>query len=262
MELNLRNKNALVCGSSQGIGRSIAKELASNGATVTLFARNKDKLQQVQSELSREFNQNHQVLLADFSDYKQVKATVQNHISDGYSYQILVNNTGGPAPGPAHLARPEEYLSGFEQHLIINQILMQALLKGMKDSQYGRIINIISTSVKQPLEGLGVSNTIRGAVANWSKTLAHELGPFGITVNNILPGATNTNRLKAILENKSKKFNKSLDEITHQEQSKIPMKRFGEPEELAAVVAFISSSNAAYINGVNIPVDGGRTSCL
>ena len=126
----------------------------------------------------------------------------------------------------------------------------------------GRIINIISTSVKIPLTGLGVSNTIRGAVANWAKTLSNELGPLGITVNNVLPGATDTDRLAEILEGKAAKANKTIEEIISTEQSHIPLRRFGKPEELAAAIAFLASPSASYINGINLPVDGGRTGCL
>jgi len=139
---------------------------------------------------------------------------------------------------------------------------VQAVLPGMKRAGYGRIINIISTSVKQPIPGLGVSNTIRGAVANWAKTLAGELGPFGITVNNVLPGATCTARLDALIEGKAKKAGVTVAEIGEQMKAAIPARRFAQPEELACAVAFLASPSAGYINGINLPVDGGRTSCL
>ncbi|MFC6980539.1 SDR family oxidoreductase [Microbulbifer taiwanensis] len=146
--------------------------------------------------------------------------------------------------------------------MVSNQTLVQALLPGMQKAAYGRVINIISTSVKQPLQGLGVSNTVRGAVASWAKTLASELGQFNITVNNVLPGATNTVRLEAILENKMKKLDKSRAEIEAMEKASIPLRRFGEAAEIASAVAFLASPAASYINGINLPVDGGRTGCL
>jgi len=262
MNLNLTGQRALVCGSSQGIGRAVAIELASLGAAVTLFSRNAARLQEVQKELSKSTGQAHFVLVADFNDPNAVKSAIEQHLSATGPINILVNNTGGPAPGPAHIAEPDAFVSAFKQHLICNQILVQALLPGMKSSGYGRIINIISTSVKQPIVNLGVSNTIRGAVANWAKTLATELGPFGITVNNVLPGPTETARLFAVLDNKAAKQNKSSTEVIAEEKANIPMGRFGHPEELAYAVAFLASPSAAFITGINLPVDGGRTSCL
>ncbi|MFN6092435.1 MAG: SDR family oxidoreductase, partial [Bacteroidota bacterium] len=161
-----------------------------------------------------------------------------------------------------HLQKAEAFLNTFNQHLLCNHLIAQAVLPGMKEAKFGRIINIISTSVKQPLKGLGVSNTIRAAVANWSKTLSVEVAPFGITVNNVLPGATATQRLASIIENKSQKQNHSIDEVEQEMLSEIPAGRFGRPEEIAAAVAFLASPAAAYINGINVPVDGGRTGCL
>ncbi|NRA45162.1 MAG: SDR family oxidoreductase [Oligoflexales bacterium] len=262
MDLNLNGKNALVCGSSQGIGKAVAKELASLGANVSLFARNEDSLTKVKNELDTAKGQKHHILLADFAKPEQVEAAIKSHLEQNQSIQILINNTGGPAPGPAHLADTEAYLAAFKLHLLSNQILVQSLLPGMKASSYGRIINIISTSVKQPLDGLGVSNTIRGAVANWAKTLANELGVFGVTVNNVLPGATQTARLQAILESKAKKQGKPLTQLVEEEKAKIPLRCFGDAEDLAAAVSFLASPAASYITGINLPVDGGRTSCL
>lgn len=262
MDLNLTGKAALVCGSSQGIGKGIAIELAELGANVTLFARNAESLAAVKAELATDKGQQHHVLVADFSDPQGVKKAIDSHIAEVGDIEILINNTGGPAPGPAHLADPQAFVDAFTQHLVNNQNLVQALLPGMKARQYGRIINVISTSVKQPLPNLGVSNTIRGAVANWAKTLANELGPFSITVNNVLPGATKTGRLDAIFVNKANKEGKSVEQVAEQERAGIPLRRFGEVHEFAATVAFLASPAAGYITGVNIPVDGGRTGCL
>ncbi|SHF53034.1 3-oxoacyl-[acyl-carrier protein] reductase [Microbulbifer donghaiensis] len=262
MDLNLLGKRALVCGSSQGIGRACAEQLAALGASVVLFSRDRDKLEAVRETLDTSAGQAHAALVADFAHPEQVKAAVAQLLQGSGPCEILVNNTGGPAPGPAHNADPQAFVDAFNLHLISNQTLVQALLPGMQSAGYGRVINIISTSVKQPLNGLGVSNTVRGAVASWAKTLANELGQFNITVNNVLPGATATVRLDAILENKTKKLGQSRAEVEAAEKAMIPMRRFGEASEIANAVAFLASPAASYINGVNLPVDGGRTGCL
>ena len=260
MNLNFNNKNALICGSTAGIGKATAIELASLGANITLVARNEEKLKQVLSELVLENGQEHNYLVADFSDPNSLKETLSNGISK--NYHILLNNTGGPKGGPIFSADLSEFTDAFAQHLLCNQTLVQAVVPGMKEEGYGRVINIISTSVKQPIEGLGVSNTIRGAVANWSKTLATELGPFGITVNNVLPGATATERLDQIMINIGKKIGKSPEEAGELMKSIVPARRYAQPEEIAYAVAFLASEAAGYINGINLPVDGGRTKSL
>jgi 3-oxoacyl-[acyl-carrier protein] reductase len=200
--------------------------------------------------------------VADFSDVSTVKAAVDQFIEKGNTAQILINNTGGPAGGPALNAKTEEFLQAFNNHLLCNHVLVQALVPGMKAAGFGRIINIISTSVKQPIQGLGVSNTIRAAVANWSKTLATELGPFGITVNNVLPGFTQTVRADYVIQKKAADSGKSTDEVMKELVAEIPVGRIGQPGEFGAAVAFLCSPAAGYINGINLPVDGGRLSCL
>lgn len=264
LSLNVRldGRRALVCGSSQGIGLATAHCLAAQGASVTLLARDPAKLAAALASLPTGNGQRHEQVSADFANPAAVSQAISDYLARGDSCQILVNNTGGPAPGPAHVASAEQFLAAFNQHLICNQILVQALLPGMKAAGYGRIINVISTSVKQPIPNLGVSNTIRGAVANWSKTLAGELGPFGITVNNVLPGATKTTRLEAIFANKAQKSGLSVHDIEEEEKLGIPLRRFAEPEELANVIAFLASPAASYVSGINVPVDGGRTLCL
>lgn len=260
--MSLKNKTAVVCGSTQGIGWETAKLLADKGATLVLVARNEATLKERVAELSSSEGQKHTYLAADFSKPEELKTIVGNWVAAGNHANILVNNTGGPKGGPIIDAAIEEFTSTFNQHLVCNHILVQALYKGMIESGYGRIINVISTSVKQPLNNLGVSNTIRGAVASWSKTLANELGQYGITVNNVLPGATNTGRLQSIAEAKSSKTGETTTEIFDEMAKESPMKRIAEPVEIANAIVFLASPEASYINGINVPVDGGRTKSL
>jgi 3-oxoacyl-[acyl-carrier protein] reductase len=262
MNIDLIGKKAIVCGASKGIGRATAEELARLGASVTIVARNQNTLEEVCAGLDTTKGQKHAMLVADFANPKELRTHISVYVNENGPFHILVNNSGGPPAGPVNAATEDQFLTTFNQHLLGNHIMMQALLEGMKSEGYGRIINIISTSVKLPLKGLGVSNTIRGAVANWAKTLADEVGGFGITVNNVLPGATDTDRLSEIFEGKAQKQGKTVEEIIAHEKSTIPAGRFGKPEELAQAVAFLASPAAAYINGVNLPVDGGRTGCL
>lgn len=260
--MELQGSKAIVCGSTQGIGFASAKLMAERGASVTLVARNEEKLKDAVAQLATSNGQSHDYLVADFSNPDQVKTVVEGYVQAGNQPTILVNNTGGPKGGPIINADTSEFIAAFNQHLICNHIMVTTLYPGMKQQGKGRIINVISTSVKQPLDGLGVSNTIRGAVANWSKTLANELGQFNITVNNVLPGATNTIRLKSIAESKSEKTQKSVSAIFDGMAQASPMKRIAEPEEVAEAIAFLASDRASYINGINVPVDGGRTKSL
>ncbi len=259
MNLRLIGKRALVCGSTQGIGKAAAIELALLGAHITLIARNEESLKKTIQDLSIEHQQNHDYISVDFTQPESLSEKVKEYISKNGSINILVNNTGGPAGGPITNATIEEFKQTFSNHLLCNHLLVQALLPGMKQTAFGRIINVISTSVKQPIPGLGVSNTIRAAVANWSKTLAGEVGQFGITVNNVLPGATKTIRLQSIIENKANKNKVEIKTIEDEMLHEIPLHRFAAPEEIAAAIAFLASPAAAYINGINVPVDGGRT---
>ncbi len=262
MHIPLINRHALVCGASQGIGKATALELARLGARVTLLARDGDKLRAVLNELDRSNGQQHAVLEVDMSVTDMLRAAMDALLEKHGPVHILVNNTGGPPPGLAHESAVNAYASAFRLHLLAYQTMVLALVPGMKDAGHGRIINVISTSVKQPLPNLGVSNTIRGAVAQWSKTLAGELGPFGITVNNVLPGATRTERLAAIIKNKSAKTGMSEEEAAAEMAREIPLRRFALPEEIAVAIAFLAGPGGAYINGINLPVDGGRTGCL
>jgi 3-oxoacyl-[acyl-carrier protein] reductase len=262
MNLNLSNKTAFVCGSTQGIGKAAAIELALLGAKVVLIARNETALQSTILEIDAINHLKNDFIVADFSQPDQLKIALDSYISLNGAAHILINNTGGPPAGKIAEAKTQEFLSAFNSHLICNHILAEAVLPFMKHEKYGRIINIISTSVKQPLKGLGVSNTIRAAVANWAKTLSLEVAMYGITVNNVLPGATATARLQGIISNKSVKTNSSIDKISQEMLDEIPAGRFALAEEIAAAVAFLASPAAAYINGINVPVDGGRTGCL
>jgi len=261
MNIDLTNKNALVCGSTAGIGKAIAIQLAKLGATITLVARDQGKLQETLIELPHDKGQKHNYFVADFTNPQQLKDKVEVAVSSKI-FHILVNNTGGPKGGPIFSAGIDEFEKAFSMHLICNQILAQAVVPGMKEADYGRIINIISTSVKQPIDNLGVSNTIRGAVASWSKTMANELGQFGITVNNVLPGFTATDRLEDIVGNAAKRRKSTEKEASDFMKNLVPAKRFAQPGEIANAVAFLASEAASYINGINLPVDGGRTKSL
>ena len=257
MNLDLRGKNALVCGSSKGIGKAAAVEIAKLGANVTLVSRSADTMAAIVHELEDSQGQRHDFLVADFSKPSDLKRKVRGLVG-AKPIHILVNNTGGPPAGPILEAEEQAFQEAFTRHLICNHLLVQAVVPGMKKEGYGRIINVISTSVKAPLDNLGVSNTVRAAVANWAKTLTNELGPEGITVNNILPGATNTGRLQEIIENKAKASGRSTGEVIAAMQAGIPLRRFAKPEETGAAIAFLASPAAAYITGVALAVDGGR----
>jgi 3-oxoacyl-[acyl-carrier protein] reductase len=261
MDLSLVGKRAVVCGSTAGLGRASAVELALLGAAVTLVARNAEKLDATVKELPAPNAQKHASAVADFASVESVGRAATGLGAAG-PFHILVNNTGGPPGGTAIDADPAAYLAAFNAHLIGNHLMTRALVPGMKGAGYGRIINIISTGVKAPIPNLGVSNTIRGAVASWAKTLASELGPFGITVNNVLPGYTKTERLDSLVKGRATKAGTSEQAVEQELIAAIPVGRFGRPEEFGAAVAFLASPAAAYINGINLPVDGGRLPVL
>lgn len=262
MNHSLSDKHALVCGASEGIGRASAIALAELGASVTVLARRQVKLQDLVSALPRpNARQQHSWLAADVTDAEALRQLV-DQLASVRPVHVLVNNTAGPAGGPAHSADPDAYLAVFRQHLLANQVLLQAVLPGMRAGKWGRIVNIISTSVKEPIANLGVSNTIRGAVASWAKTLANELGADGITVNNVLPGYTRTQRLEQILAERAKATGKDEQSIAAAMLATVPAGRFAEASEIAAAVAFLCTPDAGYINGINLPVDGGRTRSL
>jgi 3-oxoacyl-[acyl-carrier protein] reductase len=262
MNLDLTGKTALVCGSTQGIGYATAVELALMGANVTLIARNEPKLAEAVDSLDTSLGQLHRYIVADFSDNATVQEAIEGYLRLVPDVHILINNTGGPAGGAILDASTDEFVKTFHMHLVNYQLLTQAVVPAMKKAGFGRIVNIISTSVKQPIVGLGVSNTIRAAVANWSKTLSLELGRYGITVNNVLPGYTRTSRLDAVLAMRADAQGKTIEEVAAQLEAEIPTGRFAEPAEVAAAVAFLCSPAAASISGINVPVDGGKTGNL
>lgn len=259
MKLSLKNKTALVCGSSDGIGKAIAIELAKLGTKCILLARNEEKLKGVVEILDQSAGQKHHYLTADFSDIEQVKkaaAGIQEPV------HILINNTGGPAGGQLVDADYSEFQNAFNQHLVSSHVLMQAMIVSMKEAGYGRIINVVSTSVREPINGLGVSNTIRGAMASWAKTLSNEVAPLGITVNNVLPGYTQTNRLNSLIGSIAENWGVDEETVVKDMQSVIPMDRFGKPEEIAALAAFLCTPAASYITGTSIQADGGRINSI
>jgi len=258
MDLSLKGKTALVCGSSQGIGLATAEELALLGATCILLARNEERLKNVLPRLNTSNGQQHRYEVADFSDIAQVSAVAGKIAAEGLVH-ILINNTGGPAGGSILSADTTAFTAAFSQHLLCNQVLAQALVPGMINAGFGRIINIISTSVKTPIKNLGVSNTTRWAVAAWSKTLATELAPHGVTVNNVLPGSTSTARLEGLFNTSAAARNVAPAVVEAEWLKEIPMQRFGEAHEIAALVAFLASPAAAYITGTSTAVDGGKT---
>lgn len=258
MNIDLTGKRAYVGGASRGIGRACAEALAELGASVTVAARSDEVLKDVVRSLSTEAGQKHGRAAVDNDNPDELIRRVRQEL-DGTPFHILVNNTAGPPGGPVFDAAPEEFENAFRRHLVCNQRLAHLMVPGMREAGYGRIVNIVSTSVYEPIAGLGVSNTVRGAVAGWAKTLADELAPDAITVNNVLPGFTNTERLESLFENKAQKAGKSFEDIEKGALGLIPMGRFADPAEIANMVGFLASPAAAYVTGVSIPVDGGRT---
>jgi 3-oxoacyl-[acyl-carrier protein] reductase len=261
MQLDLSGRHALVCGASQGIGRASAIELAELGASVTLLSRSADALKAATDALPRKHGQQHRWFAVDMAQTDALRDALADIVA-GHPIEILINNTGGPPGGPAYAATADAYEAAFRQHLLAGQTLVQALLPGMRASGYGRIVNVISTSVKEPIAGLGVSNTVRAAVAGWAKTLSSELAADGITVNNVLPGYTRTARLDGLLAAQSRSSGRDEDAIAQGMLASVPARRFGEAAEVAAVIAFLCTPAAAYVNGVSIAVDGGRTRSL
>jgi 3-oxoacyl-[acyl-carrier protein] reductase len=260
MTLDLEGRRAVVCGASKGIGRAVATVLAGMGAQLTLIARDGAALGKVADHLPGG-RERHAIRPVDFLDTSAVQAAFAAIAAEG-PVHVLVNNTGGPAAGTAYEADPAAFVDAFRQHLVAAQVAVQALAPGMIEAGYGRIINIISTSVKEPIAGLGVSNTIRAAVASWAKTISRELAPHDITVNNVLPGFTSTERLEYLFRQRAEKAGARPEDVANAAMAQVPAGRFARPEEIAWAVGFLASPQAAYINGINLPVDGGRMASL
>lgn len=262
MNLDLTYKTALVCGASQGLGLACATELALLGANVIAASRNEEKLRSVIKQFDTKKGQKHSYLKLDLSNPEAVKQSVEELLTKENVIHILINNAGGPPSAPMIETEPAEIEKAFRTHVISSHVLAQLLFPGMKKAGFGRIINIVSTSVKQPINGLGISNLVRAAVANWAKTLANEISSYGITINNVLPGLTNTDRLDYLFNKQATEQGVAKQEIFEKTAAQVPVKRVGEPSEFGAAVAFLCSPAAAYINGINLPVDGGRTGTL
>jgi 3-oxoacyl-[acyl-carrier protein] reductase len=257
LNTNLNGKTALVCGASAGIGEASSRILASLGAKIIGIARTESNLKKVIEALP---GTGHSYLALDLTDHKLVGEKVSEAlVKAGGAIEILINNSAGPKGGPLLEATFEEFTNTFSQQLLASHLLSQLLIPGMKQRGYGRVINVISTSVRAPIMNLGVSNTIRGAVASWAKTLSLEVAAHGITVNSVLPGYTKTARLEGLLKAGAQKSGRTEQAIADEWKNAVPARRFAEPEELGSVIAFLASPAAAYINGVSLPVDGGRT---
>ncbi len=253
--------HALVTGASAGIGRAAALALAARGCRITALARRRDSLESLRGDLLAAGAPQAHALAADLEDRPGLRSAVEAHLREHGPIHILVNNAGGPPGGPLLEAEEEDFARAFGRLLMAPHLLVRLLLPGMREAGYGRILNVVSTSVREPLPNLGVSNTIRGATAAWAKTLANELPP-GITVNNVLPGATATERLEALERAAASKSGRSLEEVRADMVRLIPEGRVAEPREPAALIAFLASPEAAYIRGQSIAVDGGRTRSL
>lgn len=254
----LLGRHAFVSGATQGIGKATAIALATAGATVTVCGRNDQGLIRALEALPTTAGQKHWSVEVDFVSARDVEFAATTHLASAGPVHILINNTGGPPAGSVIEAKPEDFTRAFEMQLLASHALVQVFAPGMRQAAFGRIINIASTSVVTPIRGLGVSNTVRAAVANWSRSLAVELAPFGITVNTILPGYTATARLAALFEGRARRAGMTIPEVEADAIRTVPMGRLAAPEEIAAVAAFLASDAASYITGVNLPVDGGR----
>ncbi|MFA6045343.1 MAG: SDR family oxidoreductase [Phycisphaerales bacterium] len=262
MNLDLTGRRALVCGSNQGIGKACADQLAAQGATITLLGRNESGLQAALPTLPTPKGQTHDMIVADLTHPAAAGAAVASALRADAPWEILINNTGGPPAGTTLDATETDLLAAFNAQLLAAHALVKLLVPGFRARGFGRIINITSTSIKQPIPGLAISNIIRPAVAAWAKGLATELGPLGVTVNNVLPGYTSTERLASIITGRAAKAGTSDDAVRQEFISTTPMRRLGEPQDIAAAVGFLASPAAGYISGINLPVDGGRLAVL
>ena len=254
MKIDLTGKKALVGGSSKGIGLGIATELANSGASVCLMARNESRLKEIVAQLPSP--NNHSYLVVDFSKFEDFKIKIEEYVKNN-QVDILINNTQGPPAGNSLSKNIDSYQEAFD--LLFKSVVhtTSLVIPGMQKNKWGRIINVTSVSVKEPLNYLVLSNSIRSAVVAWAKSLSVDLGPHGITVNSILTGYFDTERIKELNKEKSKSLNISETEVLEKMKSLVPASRLGRPEEYGYLISFLSSDNAAYINGASIPIDGG-----
>ena len=253
----LKGKHALVCGASKGIGAATAKILAKAGASVTVCARNTEALNGLCIELSTLGSGSHSSLPLDLENTESIKPAVEALISAKGPIHILINNAAGPKGGPLLGVELADLEGPFKRHLHASHTMVQAVVAGMESENYGRIIQIISTSVKEPIPNLGLSNTLRGAMASWSKTLSREL-PACITINNVLPGFTDTERLGSLAASINEKTGKSVEAIQEGWMVQVPIGRLIDPLETASAIAFLAMPASGGIRGVSLAVDGGR----
>lgn len=261
MNISLKNTKALVGGSSGGIGKAIAQQLAESGASVTVMARNEEKLKPLVAALPVNNGQKHRYLVVDFSDFKAYQKTISGYFENN-TIDILVNNTQGPSAGSALEKKVPDYQQAFDLLFKTVVYTTELALKNMIKNKYGRIINVASVSVKEPLSYLALSNSIRAAVVTWAKSLATDVGQYQITVNNVLTGYFDTERIAQLNQTKAKQLQISEAEVRSDMEARVPVKRIGDPKEYGYLVAFLASEQAAYITGTNIPIDGGLLKSL
>jgi len=257
----LAGRHALVCGASAGIGRAAALALARAGAAVTVLARRRELLDALLPELREAGAPAARALPADLDQPEAAAAAVARFLEAAGSVQVLVNNAGGPPPGDLLAADPEDFLHAFRRHLFSAHLLVRQVLPGMRTAGWGRIVNVLSVSVREPIPRLGVGNTLRGAMAAWAKTLSRELPP-GVTVNNVLPGFTATGRLRRLSRELAAARGSSPEAVEAGWLATVPEGRLLEPAEVGAAVAFLAGPGASGIRGQSLAVDGGRLACL
>ena len=257
MDFGLKDKVALVAASSQGLGRAVAEELAAEGASLVLCARDSRTLTETAAAIAEKSNAHVLAVPADVTITEDIERLVQAGIERFGHIDILVTNAGGPPAGTFEQLTREQWEQAIRLTLLSAVELTRQVLPGMKERRWGRILNITSIAVKQPIENLLLSNSLRAGLTGFARTLANEVAPYGITVNNVMPGYTRTERLEELAEMMAEKQGISASEFRGKWENEIPMGRLGEPRELAAVVAFLASERASYVTGTSIQVDGG-----
>ena len=262
MKIDLSKRNAIVLGSSDGIGLAVAHQFAECGANLLLVARSIEKLVRITNDLKQKYNQHIDYLALDIGELNTLRKELKKKLIEFGNFTIVLNNSGGPPAGSVSNATIEDFEQAFRQQLYAFQVVLEIVKPGMMQQNFGRIINITSIGAKQPIPNLGVSNTLRGAVTSWAKTLSLELAPYGITVNNLLPGFILTKRLISLIETEARRKGISFEEEMNFRQRQVPIGRVGKPEEIAYAAAFLASDFASYVNGINFPVDGGFLSCV